>query len=278
MTLTIPEQSFGNGQTENYRLADPALVTIDHGAADDTDPVVTLFDYAPQVVSGGEARQAMLKELGLKKLAKAERRQAKLDFARVLYPELTGANLELWRKFLPTSYRAEKFEYDSVPDEALGLLKEATALDCFDRIEIWTPEGNDLKGRRHAERARQILARSTDPLAVGIIVGPDKVQHPFALFRWGESLAPIEEIKRYVATVDRQEGAWKLLGLIPVVLVALLTVGSFWLTGTMRVDDYYSPWELMVVVDVIGLLVTSLLFAGWCNRMIDWFKSVRRLR
>ena len=100
-----------------------------------------------------------------------------------IYPELKDQELRIWHRFLPTRYCRNKgqwsgYNFDVIPTEALEYIQTAVSLGVFSDMEIWTPE------------------QKTDPMAVGVI--KNNGSRFFQIVRWGESLAPFEEIKRKV--------------------------------------------------------------------------------
>jgi hypothetical protein len=90
------------------------------------------------------------------------------------YPELSGEELEVWRKYLPMRRRIRNLSsrFNTIPDPAIAEIKKATR--SFDRIEIWS--------------------RAGDPMAVGII-GEEK-PHYFSIVRWGDAELTLAQVKR----------------------------------------------------------------------------------
>ena len=95
------------------------------------------------------------------------------------YPELSGEELTVWRKYLPTRRRLGNlyslFSIETIPDPVITEIektKKPTRL--FDRIEIWS--------------------RAADPMAVGII-GEEKPRY-FSIARWGDAELTLEQAKK----------------------------------------------------------------------------------
>ena len=95
------------------------------------------------------------------------------------YPELSGEELTVWRKYLPTRRRLGNlyslFSIETLPDPVITEIektKKPTRL--FDRIEIWS--------------------RAADPMAVGII-GEEKPRY-FSIARWGDAELTLEQAKK----------------------------------------------------------------------------------
>ena len=84
------------------------------------------------------------------------------------YPELSGEELEVWRKYLPMRRQIRNLDSrlneETIPAPVITELEKAKrASRLFDRIEIWS--------------------RADDPMAVGII-GEEKPRY-FSIVRWG---------------------------------------------------------------------------------------------
>lgn len=196
-------------QTQSYQLRDVA----DLPSADEkTDEV--------------EQRQLLLASLGFEAQFDWESNSGPaLEMARLLYPELTGHELETWRRFLPTRERFKDYNFDTVPDEALAALETAQRLDCFSKIQIWTPAGNDFHaGVSRAfdsavQKADEAMAR-LDPMAVGVATDIDGSKRYFQIVRWGEALLPLDQIERYTNLVQRQLRTTFLF--VPFILFALI--------------------------------------------------------
>jgi hypothetical protein len=174
--------------------------------------------------------------------------RVRYDMAQLLYPELTGRRLRMWRHFLPTEVDPERHNFDTPPTEALEHISTARGLACFDRIMVWTPEGSGFFGRtiRWLEAAAETVQRMTnqiDPMAVGIVRDRDGVDHYFQITRWGESLKSIGRIRREVWVTNMQ------IRLIYQVMPLLLTVIGF--IGYSRAIGHFGFWP------VIGVTVVS---------------------
>ena len=94
------------------------------------------------------------------------------------YPELSGEELTVWRKYLPTRRRLGNLYslfIETIPGPVIAEIektKKPTRL--FDRIEIWS--------------------RAADPMAVGII-GEEKPRY-FSIARWGDAELTLEQAKK----------------------------------------------------------------------------------
>lgn len=95
------------------------------------------------------------------------------------YPELSGEELTVWRKYLPVTRQVEnihsRFYGVPVPDEVVAeIQKVKKAPHLFDRVEIWS--------------------RTDDPMAVGVI-GEAKPRY-FSIVRWGGAELTLAQVKR----------------------------------------------------------------------------------
>ena len=95
------------------------------------------------------------------------------------YPELSGEELTVWRKYLPIRRQVENLRSwlntDTIPGPVITEIERAKkAPRLFDRIEIWS--------------------RTADPMAVGII-GGDKPRY-FSIVRWGDAELTLEQVKK----------------------------------------------------------------------------------
>jgi hypothetical protein len=95
------------------------------------------------------------------------------------YPELSGEELTVWRKYLPFRRPVENlqswFNGAVVPDAVVAEIQRAKkAPHLFDRVEIWS--------------------RRDDPMAVGVIVDPKP--HYFSIVRWGDAELTLAQVKR----------------------------------------------------------------------------------
>jgi hypothetical protein len=94
------------------------------------------------------------------------------------YPELSGEELTLWRKYLPMKrqirYLYSRFNSETIPGPVITEIERAQkGPRPFDRIEIWS--------------------RTDDPIAVGVI-GDEKPRY-FSIARWGDAELTLEEVK-----------------------------------------------------------------------------------
>jgi hypothetical protein len=95
------------------------------------------------------------------------------------YPELSGEELTVWRKYLPFKRQVENphswFHGAPVPDEVVAEIQRAKKVPhLFDRVEIWS--------------------RTDDPMAVGVI-GDAKPRY-FSIVRWGDAELTLAQVKR----------------------------------------------------------------------------------
>lgn len=248
---------------ENYRTAK---------SVGDARKVIRRVDRTPSF------RSRLLRGLNLESLISSEDATVRLQSAQLLWPELLpsaeklGENdtfdFNVWGKFLPTRRRLQDYKFDSIPVDALQFIDDADALRVFNGIEIWTPEGNDAKSR--IDEWSNAHSTLMDPMAVGYVDTGDQVRHYFSIVRWGESLEPYENIKKYVAKVDR-EIVLRLIT-VPVGLLAIMAVFVVlsiimpW-TGNRNVDMLHA---FMIVVSVF----TGVYGFGW----LAWVIWVDKLK
>ena len=95
------------------------------------------------------------------------------------YPELSGEELEVWRKYLPVRREIRNLDSrlirETIPGPVITDIERAKqAPGLFDRIEIWS--------------------RTDDPMAVGII-GEEKPRY-FSIVRWGDAELTLAQVKR----------------------------------------------------------------------------------
>src|ERR671925_857981 len=93
------------------------------------------------------------------------------------YPELSGEELTVWRKYLPIRRQVENlhswFNSETIPGRVIAEIERAQkAPRLFDRIEIWS--------------------RAADPMAVGI-VGEENPRY-FSIARWGDARLTLEQV------------------------------------------------------------------------------------
>ena len=111
------------------------------------------------------------------------------------YPELSGEELEVWRKYLPIRRPIRNLDSrlnrEIIPGPVITEIEKARKPRLFDRVEIWS--------------------RADDPMAVGII--REKTTRYFSIARWGDAELTIEQVKKRL-----QAEKWML-----------------WLTSTVRI-------------------------------------------
>jgi hypothetical protein len=124
------------------------------------------------------------------------------------YPELSGEELTLWRKYLPIKrpirYLYSRFNIETIPGPVITEIERAQkGSRPFDRIEIWS--------------------RTDDPIAVGVI-GKEKPRY-FSIARWGDAELTLEEVKERLR-IDKWRLRLFLTGGILVFLVVTLAIYS----------------------------------------------------
>jgi hypothetical protein len=97
----------------------------------------------------------------------------------ILYPELSGEELEVWRKYLPMRRQIRNLDSrlngETIPGPVITEIERAKKVPrLFDRIEIWS--------------------RTGDPMAVGII-GKEEPRY-FSIVRWGDAELTFEQVKK----------------------------------------------------------------------------------
>jgi hypothetical protein len=123
------------------------------------------------------------------------------------YPELSGEELTVWRKYLPIKREIRNLSSFFIPDTALAEINKATR--SFERIEIWS--------------------RVDDPMAVGVI-GEEKPRY-FSIVRWGDAELTIAQIKRRLS-VEKWLFRLTATGGVMLFLVTLFAVAAYgWLTA-----------------------------------------------
>src|SRR5438445_9309257 len=94
------------------------------------------------------------------------------------YPELSGEELTVWRKYLPVRRRLGNLYslfIETIPGPVITEIEKAKKpTRLFDRIEIWS--------------------RAADPMAVGGIEG-EKPRY-FSIARWGDAELTLEQAKK----------------------------------------------------------------------------------
>jgi hypothetical protein len=122
------------------------------------------------------------------------------------YPELSGEELTLWRKYLPMKrqirYLYSRFNIETIPGPVVTEIERAQkGPRPFDRIEIWS--------------------RTDDPIAVGVI-GKEKPRY-FSIARWGDAELTLEEVKERLR-IDKWRLRLFLTGGILVFLLVTLAI------------------------------------------------------
>ena len=95
------------------------------------------------------------------------------------YPELSGEELTLWRKYLPMRRQVENLDSrlntEAIPRPVITEIERAKkATRLFDRVEIWS--------------------RTADPMAVGVMGGEEP--RYFSIVRWGDAELTLAQVKR----------------------------------------------------------------------------------
>ena len=94
------------------------------------------------------------------------------------YPELSGEELTVWRKYLPVRRRLGNLYslfIETIPGPVITEIEKAKKpTRLFDRIEIWS--------------------RAADPMAVGVI--EEKKPRYFSIARWGDAELTLEQAKK----------------------------------------------------------------------------------
>lgn len=215
-----------------------------------------------------QRRKELLVEAGLTMLHSYENQNSQLsgrtELATSLYnQELTGKELRVWQRFLPTTCTLGSYLFDEIPTEALEEIILAKDAMCFDHIEIWTPEGNSFLGliARKLDTAQDKLSQlisKLDPMAVGVLHDSKGDPHYFPIARWGEALLPFKDIKSHVRKI--RHSAWLIFGVLPI-LIGLMGIAAFY-NGI--VQNGYSNMILGTIFSIIGLILiimTGLVFS-----------------
>src|SRR5512132_1681480 len=122
------------------------------------------------------------------------------------YPELSGEELTVWRKYLPMRRQIRKvsswFNGEIIPGPVITEIERAKmAPRLFDHIEIWS--------------------RAADPMAVGVI-GEEKPRY-FSIVRWGDAELRLAQVKRKLR-VEKWLLRLTAIGGIMIFLVTLFVV------------------------------------------------------
>src|SRR5215510_14805331 len=98
------------------------------------------------------------------------------------YPELSGEELGVWRKYLPLRRPIRNLDSrlnrETIPGPVITEIEKARRPRLFDRVEIWS--------------------RADDPMAVGII--REEKPRYFSIARWGDAELTIEQVKKRLKT------------------------------------------------------------------------------
>lgn len=236
-----------------------------------TDPT-TITQTSDDTLAQLQQREAKLRQLDFHGLAEATTvRMPKFESACMLYPELSGKDLRAWRAFLPTVYGPEdrkNFVYTDIPDEVLDYMVTARQTHCFERIEIWSPEGNNVAGRiaraleSGAEKVSAFL-ESIDPMMVGVALDHAGREHYFQIVRWGESLLPMKSIRAHARKIKWQMRAL----LLPVLTTVLFAAAAFY---NSIVTYGYGAVIITAIVGTIVLFFCFILVAGIIEEFTSW--------
>jgi hypothetical protein len=95
------------------------------------------------------------------------------------YPELSGEELTVWRKYLPMRREIRnlhsRFNTATIPAAVITEIERAKkATGLFDRIEIWS--------------------RTDDPMAVGVM--SEENPRYFSIVRWGDAELTLAQVKK----------------------------------------------------------------------------------
>jgi len=129
------------------------------------------------------------------------------------YPELSGEELTVWRKYLPMRRQIRhlhsRFNSETIPGAVFTEIERARNVPrLFDRVEIWS--------------------RTDDPMAVGVIDG-EKARY-FSIARWGDAELTLEKVKERLR-VEKWLVRLTLTGGILVFLVTMFAVMAYgWIT------------------------------------------------
>jgi hypothetical protein len=124
------------------------------------------------------------------------------------YPELSGEELEVWRKYLPVRRQIRNLDSrlngETIPGPVITELERAKkAPGLFDRIEIWS--------------------RTDDPMAVGIIWG--KKPRYFSIVRWGDAELTFEQVKKRLRVEKWVIWLTSTVGLLVFLAATLASIG-----------------------------------------------------
>jgi hypothetical protein len=127
------------------------------------------------------------------------------------YPELSGEELTVWRKYLPIRRQVENlhswFNSETIPGRVIAEIERAKkAPRLFDRVEIWS--------------------RAADPMAVGVIAG--QIPRYFSIARWGDSELTLEQVKTRLRVEKQMLCFASMVGILSflAVILALVAYGG----------------------------------------------------
>ena len=211
-----------------------------------------------------------LAEAGFTRLTKTMQNIERLTSAGTLYDELKGSDLKAWIRFLPTHESIGDFAFSDVPPDALQMIIDAQSMNTFDRIEVWSPQGNSaprqasdfIRAIREevGSRLRSVMARFlTDPMAVGVVI-QNGTEHFFPIVRWGESLKSIASIKRATSATTFKS---ILLVALPISLsLGLVVLGV--IGGIMGVLSVLGPFGwLAIVFGIVVIVIVTAMITEW---------------
>src|SRR5262245_43719700 len=122
------------------------------------------------------------------------------------YPELSGEELEVWRKYLPLRRQIRNLDSrlnrETIPGPVITEIEKARKPGIFDRVEIWS--------------------RAGDPMAVGII-GKEKPRY-FSIARWGDAEFTFEQVKKRLQTEKWMLWMTSTMGILVLLAVTLVAI------------------------------------------------------
>jgi hypothetical protein len=129
------------------------------------------------------------------------------------YPELSGEELQVWRKYLPMSRKIRNLDSrlnrETIPGPVITDIERAKkAPGLFDRIEIWS--------------------RIDDPMAVGII-GEEKPRY-FSIVRWGDAELTFEQVKERLRVEKWMLQLTATVGLLGFIVTMFAIAAYGWIT------------------------------------------------
>jgi hypothetical protein len=125
------------------------------------------------------------------------------------YPELSGEELEVWRKYLPMRRQIRNLDSrlnrETIPGPVITELETAKkASRSFDRIEIWS--------------------RTNDPMAVGVI-GGERPRY-FSIARWGDAELTFEQVKKRLQVEKWMLWLTSTVGILVFLAATLVALGG----------------------------------------------------